>query len=216
MPRKRQPRAKPVPHKVTHRQQAFAREYLVDHNGTQAAIRAGYSKKSAAQQASALLRLPKVIEELGKRAAPVKKRAELKAAELLRVMQLVAFGDISNLFKPSSGNGSVSTVKDMRDLGEDQVLVVGYKRGSDGSVELKFENRMRARELLMKHLGLLTEQMRLEVSNEVTPAEQEKIDALTDEELDRFNAANDVIHELLYGEKGEPIERTTHGAAATE
>ena len=146
MPRKRKPRAKPVPRKVTHRQQAFAREYLVDYNGTQAAIRAGYSKKGAAQQASALLRLPKVIEELAKRAAPVKKRAELKASELLEVMQLVAYGDVSNLFKPSSGNGSVSTIKDMRELGEDQVLVAGYKRGSDGSVELKFENWMRARE----------------------------------------------------------------------
>ena len=147
MPRKRKPRAKPVPRKVTHRQQAFAREYLVDYNGTQAAIRAGYSTKGAAQQASALLRLPKVIEELAKRAAPVKKRAELKASELLEVMQLVAYGDVSNLFKSSSGNGSVSTIKDMRELGEDQVLVAGYKRGSDGSVELKFENRMRAREL---------------------------------------------------------------------
>ena len=197
MPRKRKPRAKPVPRKVTHRQQAFAREYLVDYNGTQAAIRAGYSKKSAAQQASALLRLPKVIEELAKRAAPVKKRAELKASELLEVMQSVAYGDVSNLFKPSSGNGSVSTIKDMRELGEDQVLVAGYKRGADGSVELKFENRMRARELLMKHLGLLKEQMRLEVSSEVTIAEQERVKEFSTEELAQFNTAVALVNRLL-------------------
>ncbi len=200
MPRKRKPRAKPVPRKVTHRQQAFAREYLVDYNGTQAAIRAGYSKKSAAQQASALLRLPKVIAELAKRAAPVKKRAELKASELLEVMQLVAYGDVSNLFKPSSGNGSVSTIKDMRELGEDQVLVAGYKRGSDGSVELKFENRMRARELLMKHLGLLKEQMSIEHSGEISVVEQERVKEFTTEELAEFNAAAATCQRLLHPE----------------
>lgn len=37
------------------RQAAFVREYLVDGNGTQAAIRAGYSKKTANEQASRLL-----------------------------------------------------------------------------------------------------------------------------------------------------------------
>ena len=202
MPRKRKPRAKPVPRKVTHRQQAFAREYLVDYNGTQAAIRAGYSKKGAAQQASALLRLPKVIEELAKRAAPVKKRAELKASELLEVMQLVAYGDVSNLFKPSSGNGSVSTIKDMRELGEDQVLVAGYKRGSDGSVELKFENRMRARELLMKHLGLLKEQMSIEHSGELTVLEQERVKEFSTEELLQFNTAVALVNRLLRPEVG--------------
>ena len=200
MPRKRKPRAKPVPRKVTHRQQAFAREYLVDYNGTQAAIRAGYSKKGAAQQASALLRLPKVIEELAKRAATVTKRVELKASELLEVMQLVAYGDVSNLFKPGSRNGSVSIIKDMRELGEDQVLVAGYKRGADGSVELKFENRMRARELLMKHLGLLKEQMSIEHSGEISVVEQERVKEFTTEELAEFNAAAATCQRLLHPE----------------
>ena len=37
------------------KRQAFVREYIIDHNGTQAAIRAGYSEKTAKQQASRLL-----------------------------------------------------------------------------------------------------------------------------------------------------------------
>jgi len=40
---------------LTPRQQRFVEEYLVDLNGTQAAIRAGYSAKTAKQQASRLL-----------------------------------------------------------------------------------------------------------------------------------------------------------------
>ena len=84
MPRKRQPRVKPVPRKVTHRQQAFDREYLVDHNGTQAAIRAGYSKKGAHVAASKNLKYPEVQAELANLAASIKERAELSAVELLK------------------------------------------------------------------------------------------------------------------------------------
>ena len=40
--------------------ESFAREYVVDFNGKQAAIRAGYSKKTAEQQASRLLRNVKI------------------------------------------------------------------------------------------------------------------------------------------------------------
>jgi phage terminase small subunit len=42
------------------KQQRFVEEYLLDLNATQAAIRAGYSAKTAAEQASDLLRNPKV------------------------------------------------------------------------------------------------------------------------------------------------------------
>ena len=40
---------------LTAKQAAFVREYLIDSNGTQAAIRAGYSPKTAQEQASRLL-----------------------------------------------------------------------------------------------------------------------------------------------------------------
>ena len=42
------------------KQKMFCQEYLVDFNGTKAAIKAGYSKKTAAEQASRLLRKVKV------------------------------------------------------------------------------------------------------------------------------------------------------------
>ena len=42
------------------RERTFVREYLVDLCGTKAAVRAGYSEKSAASQASRLLRKPEV------------------------------------------------------------------------------------------------------------------------------------------------------------
>lgn len=40
---------------LNEKQQAFVREYIIDFNGTQAAIRAGYSEKTANEQSSQLL-----------------------------------------------------------------------------------------------------------------------------------------------------------------
>lgn len=41
--------------KLTDKQERFCQEYVIDLNGTQAAIRAGYSKKTAREQAARLL-----------------------------------------------------------------------------------------------------------------------------------------------------------------
>ena len=46
--------------KLTDKQSAFVREYLIDKNGTQAAIRAGYSKKTAGQIAEENLKKPEI------------------------------------------------------------------------------------------------------------------------------------------------------------
>jgi len=47
---------------LTDRQKFFCMEYLKDLNGTQAAIRAGYSAKTAMEQASRLLSNVKVLD----------------------------------------------------------------------------------------------------------------------------------------------------------
>lgn len=49
---------------LTGKQRAFAIEYPKDYNGTQSAIRAGYSKNGAGVTAHHLLKNPKIIEEL--------------------------------------------------------------------------------------------------------------------------------------------------------
>jgi phage terminase small subunit len=54
--------AEEVKKAITDKQKRFVREWLVDMNGTRAAIRAGYSEKSAAQTASRLMKDPAVRE----------------------------------------------------------------------------------------------------------------------------------------------------------
>ena len=72
---------------VTQKQAAFVREYLIDLNATQAAIRAGYSAKTAAEQSVRLLKNVKiqgmVHEEMLKRS----EKTEITAEYVLRTIK---------------------------------------------------------------------------------------------------------------------------------
>ena len=84
---------------LTARQKRFADEFLLDLNGTQAAIRAGYSPKTADQQASRLLTNVKISDRI---AAGKKKRSEqtgIDAGWLLKYLAGQVGADVSALYK---------------------------------------------------------------------------------------------------------------------
>ena len=62
------------------RQMVFCAEYLVDLNATQAAIRAGYSRKTAMQQGQRLLRNVEVRTEVGRRMERRNEQLEVNSA----------------------------------------------------------------------------------------------------------------------------------------
>ncbi len=77
--------------KLTPKQQQFAREYLVDFNATQAAIRAGYSEKTACEQGSRLLANVKVqaeIQRLGQKSAA---KLEITRESIMRELAAMGF-----------------------------------------------------------------------------------------------------------------------------
>ena len=79
----------------------FVDEYLRDLNGTQAAIRAGYSSKTAAQQASRLLRNVKVRQAI---AARQKQLAEKRAWDVERLVEEAE----TNLYLARTGGYKIS------------------------------------------------------------------------------------------------------------
>lgn len=69
--------------KLTPRRQRFVDEYLIDLNATQAAIRAGYSKKTAEQQACNLLKDVNVRQTIGLAQAERSQRTEITQDDVL-------------------------------------------------------------------------------------------------------------------------------------
>lgn len=69
--------------KLTKKQEMFVEEYIIDLNATQAAIRAGYSKKTARQTGTENLSKPSIREAIDERLAEKKERLIMKQDEIL-------------------------------------------------------------------------------------------------------------------------------------
>lgn len=113
----------------------FCQEYIVDYNGTQAAIRAGYEEKSARQQASRLLSQEEILNRIMELQADQVKR--LAISQDYVVMQLLDTYKCCREATP--------VMKYDYDLGE-MVETGIYQFDSKGA--------LRALELLGKHLGM--------------------------------------------------------------
>jgi len=77
-------------HKLTAKQELFVQEYLVDLNATQAAIRAGYSEKTADVQGPRLLGNVRVKERLDAAVAERTERVQITQDEVLTGMRTEA------------------------------------------------------------------------------------------------------------------------------
>lgn len=87
--------------KLNPKQTRFVREYMADLNGTQAAIRAGYSPKTARSIACENLKKPKIADAIHRAADSRPKVAVLAATTAIEALSHVAFRNIPGLFNPN-------------------------------------------------------------------------------------------------------------------
>ncbi|WP_372675262.1 terminase small subunit [Aquicoccus sp.] len=80
-------------------QRRFCREYVLDWNGTQAAIRAGYSPKTAGSQAHDLLKKPEIRTEIGRLEREAAEKLEIQHTDLLKRLWDTATGDVNDLVR---------------------------------------------------------------------------------------------------------------------
>ncbi|MCW3657556.1 terminase small subunit [Burkholderia cenocepacia] len=224
--------------KLSAQQQRFVDEYLVDLNATQAAIRAGYSKKTARSQGNRLLTNVDVSKAITERKRARAERVQIDADEVLAKVHAVAFADTNGIvsfrreccrycwgnghayqyktqrefdeaarrfqrelaaakkskvpkaalptfdasgglgFQPSrephpncpecdgEGFGRVF-IGDTRRLPPELIALYGGVKHTKEGIEVILHPQDRARELLMRHLGLLKEEVRVTVTDEL-------------------------------------------------
>lgn len=117
--------------KLTQKQQRFVDEYIISGNATQAAIKAGYSKKTARFVGAENLTKPNIKDELEKRNAEIKSQKTMDMQEVMERLAAIARGE---------------TV-------EQQVT----NKGTVVEVEPKTSDQIRAMELIGKRYGAWTD-----------------------------------------------------------
>ncbi|HOI30886.1 MAG TPA: terminase small subunit [Melioribacteraceae bacterium] len=82
--------------KITGKQRLFIEEYLKDFNGTQAAVRAGYSKKTARQTAYENLTKPYIRQEISRELERIYDGHKNDQEKIIRELAIVAFSRITD------------------------------------------------------------------------------------------------------------------------
>lgn len=153
--------------KTAIRQEMFAREWVIDQNGTRAAIAAGYSPNGADVIGSRLLgnpRVQKIIQQLNAKRAS---RLEITAERLDEETAKLAFSNMKKYVR-TDPNGKLQGM-DLSELTDDDWAAVQELRedttGGSGDGErkavlrttLKLSDKRAALELLYRRQGLLTD-----------------------------------------------------------
>lgn len=158
------------------RQQRFVDEFLKLGNATQAAIAAGYSKKTAKQIGSRLLSNVAVAAAIAKRQTKAAAKAELTAEFVTRGLMRLASVDPRKLFRPDG------TAIPPHEWDDDTALAVqGLEPAKDGGWKIRFGDRKGSLELLGRLLGLFEQTLNLKGKIEV-PA-QVPVAALSHDQL---------------------------------
>jgi len=133
--------------KLTSRQRRFVGEYLLDQNGTQAAIRAGYSKQSARQIAYELLSKPHIKRALGRRVRTLEAEGDRGILRLVEELKAIAYLDPRDIV---SWDGDTITYRNSDELPPAVAAAVKSIKPTADGVQITFYSKLDAIEKLAK------------------------------------------------------------------
>lgn len=148
-------------------QNLFALEYIKDFNATKAAIRAGYSEKTAGSQAHDLLKKPDIQARVNKHIGDRIQRTQITTDMVIEELSHIAFARTTDAVYVKDGTVRIKETSEISERSHAALESIKETVGKDGSssISVKFHNKEKALELLGKHLGMFED--RLEISGNV-------------------------------------------------
>lgn len=153
--------------KTKNRRELFALHYIQDLNGKRAAIACGYSERSAEVHASRLLRNVKVQDLIQRAMQKRLERLEIKGDDILRKLLEIAYTNLTDLFtEDESGETRLKKISELspaekaciKEIVEEPILFMGQEVGTRR--KYKMHDKLKALELIGKHLKLFTDEER--------------------------------------------------------
>ncbi len=148
--------------RLTARQERFVQEYLIDLNASAAAIRAGYSPKTAEQIGHQLLKKTSVKSAIDQALAERSKRTGVNQDRVILELAKLALVNATDVI-----NMDEATIKgeanreDTAAIASVKVKKIPTEEGEIIEREIKTYDKIKALELLGKHLGMFKDNLNL-------------------------------------------------------
>ncbi len=160
--------------KLNAQKQRFVEEYLKDVNATQAAIRAGYTARSAHVRGHKLLQDAEVAAAIKVAQAARSKRTEVTVDRVLTELAAIGFADMGDYL---TLDASETTVRlDWSNLPPGATKIIqeitqeehtggrGHDTGQVRRTKFKLYSKLDAIDKMMRHLGMFTDKLKIEGS----------------------------------------------------
>lgn len=131
------------------RRERFVREFLIDFNATAAAIRAGYSRRTARSQANDLLTRPDIQARIAELTKVQVDKLNITAEKVLQELTAIAFARPKDFMSWDSSSVTLKSSDEFSPSETAAIAGVSYKstetqHGGSVSVELKFHDKTKA------------------------------------------------------------------------
>lgn len=136
--------------KLTNKQKRFCEEYMVNLNATQAAIRAGYSQKTAREQAARLLSKVNIQEKIYELQLESRKQTNITKEEILVELAAMVRSKITDYL---SFDGEKIKWKSFDELTEVQIKAIEGIRQTRHGIEIRLHGKAWSTERISKMLG---------------------------------------------------------------
>ncbi|WNO60436.1 terminase small subunit [Rheinheimera sp. MMS21-TC3] len=151
--------------KWTAKEKLFAHEYLIDSNMTAAAIRAGYSERTAKSQGHEIYHKPYIKAWIEQRVKQHLKKLDISAEAILQEVALIGFQNLAGAYNK---DGTLMNIHDMPEAVQRTIasIEVDELRDPDGdsigrTSKLRVTDKLKALEMLGKHEKLWTDKIEL-------------------------------------------------------
>lgn len=160
---------------LTPKQKRFCEEYVIDFNATQAAIRVGYSAKTANEQAARMLANVSISEYIAQLQLQMKERSGVDADDVVGELAVCAFANIQDFFDDKNRFLGISKIN-RRSAGAIKSIKITEHKGKRGATKVTTEFTLHDKpgtlQQLGKHLGIFKEdnsQKKLEMPDIIMP-----------------------------------------------
>jgi phage terminase small subunit len=163
------------------KQRLLCREYMIDMNGRLAAIRAGYSPKTAEQQACRLLSKVKVKKFISQLVAERNERVKIDSDYVLERLVQIDKMDVANIMQDC---GTLKPIKEWPEIWRQFISHIDVSeifsgRGEERNIlgvlkKVKWPDKVKNLELMGKHVNVQAFREQCKVEGEITLSESLK------------------------------------------